>query len=78
MLTSRISFKNFKLTKKKSPLVKKKLLALVKEKNEIIKSLTKDYKNNFNHKTLKKFKKLPSYKLISNTEGLNLFSSLIN
>ena len=35
MLTSRISFKNFKLTKKKFPLVKKKLLALVKEKNEI-------------------------------------------
>ena len=28
---------------------------LFKEKNEIIKSLTKDYKNNFNHKTLKKF-----------------------
>ena len=26
------------------------------KKNEIIKSLTKDYKNNFNHKTLKKFK----------------------
>ena len=64
MLTSRISFKNFKLTKKKSPLVKKKLLALVKEKNEIIKSLTKDYKNNFNHKTLKKFKKSLEYRVI--------------
>ena len=64
MLTSRISFKNFKLTKKKSPLVKKKLLALVKEKNEIIKSLTKDYKNNFNHKTLKKFKNSLEYRVI--------------
>ena len=64
MLTSRISFKNFKLTKKKSPLVKKKLLALVKEKNEIIKSLTKDYKNNFNHKTLKKFKNSSEYRII--------------
>ena len=64
MLTSRISFKNFKLTKKKSPLVKKKLLALVKEKNEIIKSLTKDYKNNFNKKTLKKFKNTLEYRVI--------------
>ncbi|MDB4153530.1 glucose-6-phosphate isomerase [Candidatus Pelagibacter sp.] len=64
MLTSRISFKNFKLSKKKSPLVKKKLLALVKEKNEIIKSLTKDYKNNFNHKTLKKFKNSSEYRVI--------------
>ena len=63
MLTSRISFKNFKLTKKKSPLVKKKLLALVKEKNEIIKSLTKDYKNNFNHKILKKFKNSSEYRV---------------
>ena len=64
MLTSRIFFKNFKLTKKKSPLVKKKLLALVKEKNDIIKSLTKDYKNNFNHKTLKKFKNSLEYRVI--------------
>ncbi|MBD1136735.1 glucose-6-phosphate isomerase [Pelagibacterales bacterium SAG-MED49] len=64
MLTQRISFKNFKLIKKKSPLVKKKLLALVKEKNEIIKSLTKDYKNNFNHKTLKKFKNSLEYRVI--------------
>ena len=64
MFTSRISFKNFKLTKKKSPLVKKKLLALLKEKNEIIKSLTKDYKNNFNHKILKKFKNSSEYRVI--------------
>ena len=64
MLTSRISFKNFKITKKKSPLVKKKLLALVKEKNEIIKSLTKDYKNNFNNKILKKFKNTLEYRVI--------------
>ena len=64
MLTSRISFKNFKKKKKKSPLVKKKLLALVKEKNEIIKSLTKDYKNNFNKKTLKKFKNTLEYRVI--------------
>jgi glucose-6-phosphate isomerase len=57
MLTSRISFKNFKSKKVKSLLVKKKLKSLIKEKNEILKSLSKDYKNNFNHKNLKKFKK---------------------
>ena len=57
MLTSRISFKNFKSKKVKSLLVRKKLTTLIKEKNEILKSLSKDYKNNFNHKNLKKFKK---------------------
>ena len=63
MLTSRISFKNFKL-KKKNLIIKKKLLELVKEKNEIIKSLTKDYKNNFNQKIIKKFKKSLNYRVI--------------
>jgi len=57
MLSPRISFKNFKSKKVKSSLVKKKLTTLIKEKNEILKSLSKDYKNNFNHKNLKKFKK---------------------
>ena len=57
MISPRISFKNFKLKKVKSSLVRKKLTTLFKEKNEILKSLSKDYKNNFNHKNLKKFKK---------------------
>ena len=64
MLTSRISFKNFKSKKIKSSLVKKKLKSLIKEKNEILKSLSKDYKNNFNHKNLKKFKKSLDYRVI--------------
>ena len=64
MLTSRISFKNFKSKKIKSLLIKKKLLALVKEKNEIIKSLSKDYKNDFNHKIIKKFKNSLHYRVI--------------
>ena len=57
MISPRISFKNFKSKKIKSSLVRKKLTTLIKEKNEILKSLSKDYKNNFNHKNLKKFKK---------------------
>ena len=64
MFTSRIAFKNFKSKKIKSLLIKKKLLALVKEKNEIIKSLSKDYKNDFNHKIIKKFKNSLDYRVI--------------
>ena len=37
---------------------------LIKEKNEILKSLSKDYKNNFNHKNLKKFKKSLDFRVI--------------
>ena len=64
MLTPRISFKNFESNKKKTLLIKKKLLALVTDKNEIIKSLSKDYKNNFSHKILKKFKNSLEYRVI--------------
>ena len=44
MISPRISFKNFKSKKVKSSLVRKKLTTLIKEKNEILKSLSKDYK----------------------------------
>jgi glucose-6-phosphate isomerase len=64
MLSPRISFKNFKSKKVKSSLIRKKLINLIKEKNEILKSLSKDYKNNFNHKNLKKFKKSLDYRVI--------------
>jgi glucose-6-phosphate isomerase len=64
MLSSRISFKNFKSKKVKSSLIRKKLINLIKEKNEILKSLSKDYKNNFNFKDLKKFKKSLDYRVI--------------
>ena len=57
MISPRISFKNFKSKKVKTLLVRKKLTTLIKEKNEILKSLSKDYKNNYNYKNLKKFKK---------------------
>ncbi len=64
MLSSRISFKNFKSKKIKTLLVRKKLITLIKEKNEILKSLSTNYKNNFNHKNLKKFKNSLDYRVI--------------
>ena len=64
MISPRISFKNFKSKKVKTSLVRKKLTTLIKEKNEILKSLSKDYKNNFNHKNLKKFKKSLDFRVI--------------
>ncbi|MDC3158245.1 glucose-6-phosphate isomerase [Candidatus Pelagibacter sp.] len=64
MISPRISFKNFKSKKVKTSLVRKKLTTLIKEKNEILKSLSKDYNNNFNHKNLKKFKKSLDFRVI--------------
>ena len=64
MLSPRISFRNFKSKKAKSSFVRKKLTTLIKEKNEILKSLSKDYKNNFNNKNLKKFKNSLDYRVI--------------
>ena len=64
MISTGISFKNFKSKKIKSSLVRKKLTTLVREKNEILKSLSKEYKNNFNRKDLKKFKNSLDYRII--------------
>ena len=64
MLSSKISFKNFKSKKVKSSLIRKKLITLLKEKNEILESLSKNYKNNFNNKSLKKFKNSLDYRVI--------------
>ena len=49
MLTSSIDFVNFKLNKK-NLIIKKKLIFLLKKKNEIIKSLCKNYTDSFNKK----------------------------
>ena len=63
MLTSRIRFKNFNL-KSKNTSIKKKLNFLLNEKNEIIKSLSKNYKNSYNPKILSKYKKNKNFRLI--------------
>ena len=65
MLTSGIYFKNFKNNKKtNSSQVKKKLLLLFKEKNYILDSLKKNYKDSFSKKIINKYKKYSTFKVI--------------
>ena len=66
MLTNNINFINFinfKVKKKKSN-VKKNLKLILKENNQVILSLSKEYKNNFNKKLTKFFKKELDYRII--------------
>ena len=63
MITSGIDFINFK-KKKKLLSVKKKLNFLLSEKNQVIDSLRKNYKNSYNKKQLKKYKKSMNYRVI--------------
>jgi len=63
MLTQGIKFKTFKV-KKKTSLVKKKLLFLLSNKNEVLKSLSQNYKDKFTKKFSSKFKKNKNYRLI--------------
>ena len=63
MLTKYIEFKNFKkkINSKKILFDFKKLL---KENNEIIKSLGLTYKNNYNSKIIKKYQKYSNVRVI--------------
>ena len=63
MLTSRISLKNFKV-KTKTSKIKKHLISVIKEKNQIIESMSKNYKNSFKKKELKKYKYSSNYRVI--------------
>ena len=63
MLTSGISFTNFKV-KSKILRVKKELRFLINQKNQVIISLSKNYKNNFNKKILNKYKKFKNFQII--------------
>ena len=63
MFTKNIKFKNFNI-KKKSTIIKRELNLLLKENNNVIKSLGKFYKNNFNKKQLQKYNKISDYRLI--------------
>ena len=51
MFTQNISFKNF-LIKEKKLTVKKNLNLILKEKNQVISSLSKSYKDSFSKKNL--------------------------
>ena len=63
MLTSGIDFLNFNIKVKKF-LIKKKLISIIKEKNQILHSLGKNYNNNFNEKILTKYKKSSNFRVI--------------
>ena len=63
MLTPGINFTNFKI-KKQSSLVKKKLISILKSKNEVVNSLSQNYKNSFTKKLLHKYKKTLNYRVI--------------
>ena len=63
MLTENISFKNF-LTKKKILITKKNLNLILNEKNQLIRSLSKSYKDSFSKKNIKHFNKKFDYRII--------------
>ena len=63
MLTKNINFKNFKL-KKISNKIKKDLSVILSENNEILKSLSPNYKNSYNKKNISKFMKFSNIKVI--------------
>ena len=63
MLTKNISFKNFKVKKNNSK-IKRIFSSLIKEKNEILLSMSKNYKNSFNNKILNKYKNNYNFRVI--------------
>jgi glucose-6-phosphate isomerase len=63
MLTSSISLKNFK-SKANSKNLKKRLISILKNKNEVIESLGKKYKNSFSKKKLNKYKNSSDFRII--------------
>ena len=63
MLTSGIRLLNFK-KKSKSGKIKQHLNSILKDQNEVIKSLTSQYKNSYKIKNLKKYKNSSNFKVI--------------
>ena len=63
MLTKNIIFKNFK-SKKINNKIKKDLNIILKENNEVLKSLSPSYKNSYNKKTITKFNKYSHIRVI--------------
>ena len=63
MLTKNISFKNFKVKKNNSK-IKSIFLSLIKEKNEVLLSMSKNYKNSFNNKIINKYKNNYNFRVI--------------
>ena len=63
MLSKRVNFITFK-QKPKNFIVKKNLDAILKENNEILKSLSKKYKNSFKKIKLNKYLKFLNFRII--------------
>ena len=63
MITELISFTNFKKNKN-STKIKNKLILLTKHRNEVIRSLSKGYKDSFSSKQIKKYKKNTNFRII--------------
>ena len=63
MFTQNISFKNFLINKKKL-IIKKNLNSILNEKNQVIKSLSKSYKDSFGKRNTKHFNKKFDYRII--------------
>ncbi len=63
MLTKNIVFKNFRKNRN-SLNIKSKLKSLIQENNSILRSLSKNYQNNFNKKTINKYKKYSNFRII--------------
>ena len=76
MFTKNINFVNFNI-KKKNTFVKKNLKLILKENNQVILSLKKNYKDSFNKKTLNFFKKKRDYRIIG-MGGSTLGAQAIN
>ncbi len=63
MITSGIFFKNFKIRKQNSK-IKKNLKKLIKENNQILKSCSKNYKDQFKIKNLRIYKRFNNIRVI--------------
>ena len=63
MLTKRINFVNFKKNYKKKS-IQIRLKNLIKKKNDLINSLSVNYKDSYNKNLIKKFKNSKYYRII--------------
>ena len=63
MLTSGISFVNFK-KKNKSFKIRKNLQSIINDKNEILNSLSKNYKDSYKKNLINKYKAFSNYRII--------------
>ena len=63
MITSNIKLFKFKINKRYKK-IKNELSLILHENNHVIRSLGKNYKNNFTKKNLSKYKNSPGYRII--------------